>query len=126
MPNDHELTSEGFTPSGLQKYRQLTDGYADELFAKSKAVGDQNKASNTQREVTHELVRDAAERMARRRASTTTSTQFAGHVGEYLCAVTAGAAGNNLNSSVGIWVFAAAGVIGMILLVWRIVRLGSS
>jgi hypothetical protein len=119
MKTDSELEQSGYTDSGRSRYKSAVTGYCDELFAKSLALGDRDKAVDTPREVTHEHVRSAAGAIAIRGRESKTAIQVWCQIGEYVCAALAGVGGGKLETSWGTVVFGLSLAFGVILFVIR-------
>lgn len=122
MKTDQELDQAGFTDSGTTRYKNAVAAYCDELFGKSIALGDRDKAPDTPREVTHEHVRGAAAAIAIRGREGQTPLQVWCQIGEYLCAALAGVGGGKLEASWGTALFGVSLAVGVILFVIRNTR----
>lgn len=122
MKSEAELHSAGFTHSGATRYAATTSAYCEELFTKSIALGDIDKAPDTDREVTHDHVRGAATVLAIRGQGGQSPGQIACQVGEYVSAAVAGVGGGNLDKSWGILLFCLSLALGVILFVVRNTR----
>lgn len=122
MKTDQELQAAGFTESGATRYKATALAYCDELFVKSVALGDRDKATDTPREVTHEHVRGAATALALRGGERQDAVQIGCQVGEYVCAAAAGVGGGKLETSWGVAVFGLSLTIGVVLFVTRNLR----
>lgn len=119
MKTDLELEQAGFTDSGTTRYKNAVTAYCDELFGKSVALGDRDKAADTPREVTHEHVRSAAAAIAIRGRDGQTPLQVWCQIGEYVCAALAGVGGGKLDTSWGTVVFGLSLAVGVVLFVTR-------
>jgi hypothetical protein len=64
VKTDQELEEDGFTASGLARYRDTLKEYTDTLHSKSITYGEADKAPDLPREVTHDHVRSAAHLIA--------------------------------------------------------------
>lgn len=122
MKTDNELREAGFTESGAKRYAATTTAYCNELFAKSIASGDRDKALDTAREVTHEHVREAAAVLAVRGQDGQSTLQVWCQIGEYVCAALAGVGGGKLDQTWGVIVFGLSLTLGVILFVTRNTR----
>jgi len=119
MKTDSDLEQAGFTDSGVTRYKNAVTAYCDELFGKSVALGDRDKAVDTPREVTHEHVRGAASAIAMRGRDGQTGLHVWCQIGEYISAALAGVGGGNLGTSWGTILFGLSLTLGVILFVTR-------
>jgi hypothetical protein len=122
MKTEAELKTAGFTDSGITRYRNATVAYCNDLFAKSVALGDRDKADDAPREVTHELVRAAASEIARRGQNPHSTLQIRCQIGEILCAAGVGAGASNLDEKWGTTVFVVSIGLGVVLFVIRMTQ----
>jgi len=104
------------------RYSAATDAYCEELFAKSVALGDIDKAPDTAREVTHDHVRGAAAVLAVRGQNGQSNLQVGCQIGEYVCAALAGVGGGKLDQTWGIVTFGLSLSAGVVLFVIRNTR----
>jgi hypothetical protein len=116
---DADLKADGFTDSGLKRYRDTVKGFCDDLYRKALALGDRDRAADAPREVTHEHVRSAAQQIAARGDRSTTTGHHICQIGEYLCTAGAGVGGSNLNANWGIGLFGISLALGVILYLIR-------
>ena len=119
MKADLELEQAGFTDSGTTRYKNAVAAYYDELYRKSVALGDRDKAIDMPREVTHEHVRSAAAAIAVRGREGQTTFQVWCQIGEYVCAALAGVGGGKLETSWGTALFGLSLAVGVVLFVTR-------
>lgn len=123
MKTDQELQTDGYTESGISRYRQTVEEYSDALYSKSVTFGEADKAKNLPLEVTHEHVRAAAYTIAKSYGKDHQSPwMIASNVGEYLFTAVAGIGGGNLDKPWGTPVFGVALAIAVILIVVRLVN----
>ena len=122
MKTEAELKTAGFTESGGKRYSAATTAYCDELFNKSVAFGERDKALDAAREVTHDHVRGAAAVLAIRGQEGQSTVQVWCQIGEYVCAALAGVGGGQLSQAWGILVFGLSLTVGVILFVTRNTR----
>lgn len=122
MKSDVDLRKAGFTQSGATRYAATAEDYCEQLFKKSVALGDLDKAPDTEREVTHEHVRGAAAALSLRNQQTQTPLQIWCQIGEYFFTALAGVGGGNLTKTWGIVTFCLSLVLGMALFVTRNTR----
>lgn len=122
MKSEEELREAGFTQSGANRYLAAATAYCDELFSKSVALGDIDKAPDTPREVTHDHVRGAATVLAVRGQDGQSTLQVWCQVGEYICAALAGVGGGKLDQTWGVIMFGLSLTIGVVLFVTRNTR----
>jgi hypothetical protein len=122
MKSDDDLKKAGFTESGAKRYAAAETAYCDELFAKSIALGDRDKAPDTAREVTHDHVRSAAAVLAVRGQEGQSTLQVWCQVGEYVCAAFAGVGGGKLDKTWGVVIFGLSLTVGVVLFVIRNTR----
>ena len=122
MKSEDELRQAGFTQSGANRYAATATAYCEDLFAKSVAFGDIDKALDTPREVTHDHVRGAAAALAVRGQDGQSTLQVWCQVGEYVCAALAGVGGGKLDLTWGVVMFGLSLTIGVILFVIRNIR----
>jgi len=57
--SENALEESGFITSGKDHYKKVVNSYAEELFFKSIAYAEGDRASNLKREVTHEHIKKA-------------------------------------------------------------------
>jgi uncharacterized membrane protein YjjP (DUF1212 family) len=111
-----ELTNAGFTVSGSDRYNKSVKEYGKILFDKAVNYGDIDKASNTNREVTHEHVKASAHSIANSFGKPVKSRWIIPiQVGEFLCAGIVGLCSGHIDKKEGIIGFAIAFAIGAIL-----------
>lgn len=122
MKSEDELRRVGFTQSGAKRYVAAATAYCEELFAKSIALGDRDKAPDTPREVTHDHVRGAAAVIAVRGQDGQSTLQIWCQIGEYVCAALAGVGGGKLGQTWGVIMFGLSLTIGVVLFVTRNIR----
>lgn len=122
IKTDTELDAAGFTDSGTKRYKNTTAVFCDELFNKSVALGDRDKADDAPREVTHEHVRSAATELSRRSSAEQSRLQIFCQVGEYVCSAGAGVGAGKLDTQMGILTFGGSLAIGVILFVVRNIK----
>jgi hypothetical protein len=120
VKTDADLKLQGFTESGIDRYKKSTTEYCDTLFSKSIALGDRDKAAGLPREVTHDHVKTSAHLIAASYGKAGNSRLcIVCQIGEYVCAATAGVGGGKLDHSWGVVLFGLSLVIGTILFVIR-------
>lgn len=119
MKSEDELRNAGFTQSGAKRYAATAADYCGQLFTKSVALGDIDKAADTAREVTHDHVRTAAAVLAVRGNAGKPPHHIFCQVGEYVCAALAGVGGGKLDQTWGVSLFGLSLTIGVILFVIR-------
>jgi len=119
MKTEKDLQDAGFTESGAKRYAATTSAYCEELFLKAVALGDRDKAADTNREVTHDHVRGAAAVLAVRGRETQSKLQIICQIGEYVAAALAGVGGGRLDATWGIVMFGLSLAIGVVLFVIR-------
>ena len=119
MKTDQELQVGGFTESGAKRYKATAVAYCDELFNRSVALGESDKATDAPREITHDHVRSAAAALALKGQDKSDPVQIWCQVGEYLCAAAAGVGGGKLEQSWGVLLFGISLTVGVILFVVR-------
>lgn len=122
MKTDQELQAGGFTESGAKRYKAAATAYCDELYSRSVALGDSDKAVDAPREVTHDHVRSAAAALAVRGNDRSDPLQVWCQVGEYVCAASAGVGGGKLEHSWGVLLFGLSLSLGVVLFVVRNMR----
>lgn len=122
MKSEDELRQAGFTQSGANRYVATATAYCEDLFAKSVALGDIDKAPDTPREVTHDHVRGAATALAVRGQDGQSTLQVWCQIGEYVCAALAGVGGGKLDQTWGVVMFGLSLTIGVVLFVIRNTR----
>ena len=119
MKTPQELAAEGFTQSGATRYNAATKDYCDQLFAKSIALGENDKAPGSPREVTHDHVRSAAAAMSLRSNNKPRPLSIICQIGEYVCAAVAGIGSGKLDTPPGILMFVLSVALGVIFFVTR-------
>lgn len=122
MKTQQELQTGGFTLSGATRYLATATDYCDQLFDRSIALGESDKAASSPREVTHDHVRSAATALSMKSNDRAGAWSIIGQVGEYLCAALAGVGGGKLEQSWGILLFGISLAFGVILFVTRNLR----
>jgi len=122
MKTPQELANDGFTQSGATRYVTTSTEYCQQLFDRSIALGENDKASGLPREVTHDHVRAAAAGLSIKSMDKSTPLSVSCQVGEYVCAALAGVGGGKLDAVWGILLFGISLAIGVILFVTRIMR----
>lgn len=113
-----ELTNAGFTNSGSLRYNKSVTEYSKILFEKSVTFGEIDKASNMNREVTHDHVKAAAHSIANSYGKPIKPKWLIPvQIGQYVFAVVIGIAGSHLDNNLGLIGFVAAFVIGTVLFI---------
>lgn len=121
MRTDQELITNGFTESGKKRYIEAVGQYSDALFNTSIKLAEASKASDTNIEVTHEYVRDAAIAISKRKEKPSMIQIFL-QIGEYVCTALVGVGSGNLDQQSGVLLFGLSIAIGIILFVIRIIK----
>jgi hypothetical protein len=121
MRTDQELITNGFTESGKKRYIEAVGQYSDALFNTSIKLAEASKASDTNIEVTHEYVRDAAIAISKRKEKPSMIQIFL-QIGEYVCTALVGVGSGNINQKWGILLFGFSSAIGVILFISRVVK----
>lgn len=119
MKTDLELDAGGFTESGAKRYKATATAYSDQLFLRAVALGDNDKAIDAPREVTHDHVRSAAAALAVKGQDKSDPLQVWCQIGEYVCAASAGVGGGKLEQTWGILMFGISLTAGVVLFVIR-------
>ncbi|WP_444666779.1 hypothetical protein [Flavobacterium columnare] len=113
-----ELTNAGFTNSGSDRYNKSVSEYGKILFDKAVNYGEIDKATNANREVTHEHVKAAAHSIANSFGKPVKSKWIIPlQVGEFLCAAIVGLAGGHIDKTEGLVGFSVAFGLGAILFI---------
>jgi hypothetical protein len=113
-----ELTSAGYTNSGLDRYNKSVVEYSKLLFDKAVNYGEIDKATNANREVTHEHVKAAAHSIANSFGKPLKPKWIIpAQIGQYLCAAIAGLAGGHIDKTPGLVGFALSFALGAILFI---------
>lgn len=121
MKTTQELEQDGFTTSGLSRYEQTVEQYADALYKKSITFGDSVKANDLSREVTHEHVRSAAQLIANSFGKSKTSAWWiVSQITEYVLTATSAFALGNTTKPWSTPVFVISTVVAGILISVRI------
>ena len=113
-----ELTNAGFTNSGSLRYNKSVSEYSQILFEKSVTFGEIDKASNMNREVTHDHVKAAAHSIANSYGKPIKPKWLIPvQIGQYVFAVLIGISGGHLDKQEGLIGFVASFVIGTVLFI---------
>lgn len=120
MRDINELKNQGFTDSGQKRYLKATRQYCNDLFTTAIDLAKSDKDTDTDIEVTHEHVRNAAIALMKKR--TKSSKQVILHIGEYLFTALAGLGSGNLSETWGILLFGISLALGVICFVSRIFK----
>lgn len=119
MKTEPELKKSGFTISGVDRYQKAATDFSSKLFEKCIVLGERDKASDMDREITHEHVREAAAELQRKGRSGLSTKQIVCQILEYVATAIAGAATGILDKPVGVLIFVISVAIGVILFVVR-------
>ncbi len=120
MKNDQELQADGFTESGVNRFKATIAGYEAEVHTKSVHYGEADKAPNAPREITHEHVRAAAHAVANSYGTPVrTRNSIFLQLCEYLLTAAAGVGGGNMSETWGVATFVLSVAIAVICFVTR-------
>jgi hypothetical protein len=120
---DATIVEEGFTESGVRKYRDTVQDYALTLLRRAIKHGEIDKATGMVREVTHDHVRQAASAIAGRgELGEQSGWAIAGQVLEYVFIAFAGAGASHLDNPIGTATFGVSLTAAVILIVIRLIR----
>lgn len=119
MKTDPELHVEGFTQTGIERYKKTAKEFCELLFDRAIVFGDRDKLHGFRPEITHEHVRQAAETLAKRKKPSSVWERV-GNIAEYLCAILAGVGGGRLDQPWGQITCIAATAVGVILISVRL------
>jgi hypothetical protein len=123
VKDSEELKNNGFTESGLARYEQTVEEYADLLYTKSINFGDADKAADYDREVTHDHVRAAAFKIAQSYGKEKVSGWLIfSQICEYIFTAIGAYSLSNLDETWGTPLFVGSAVIAGILVAIRLSR----
>lgn len=121
MKSKDDLIKSGFTESGLARYEQTVNEYAEMLYSKSVSFGEADKAKGLPREVTHDHVRAAAYTIAKSYGREKKSSwMIVSQVAEYIFTAVSAFALGNLEKNWGTPLFVSAAVLAGILVAVRV------
>lgn len=114
---DEELDLSGFTKSGKNRFIKTVEDYNELLYKKSISFGESDKATNTEREVTHEHVKAASHSIAKSYGKPVKPTWFPwAKFGQYVAAGLVGLSVKNLTENWGLITFIVSFTAGGLLL----------
>jgi hypothetical protein len=119
--SDQELSAAGFTSAGISRYRQVIEGYTNEVHSKAVKQAEAEKASDMPLEVTDNHVRAAAHSLASSYGSAVRPKWWIPcHVAEYVFTAVAGVGASKLDQWWGILLFGVGLGLAVLLIVIRL------
>ncbi|MEX1199500.1 MAG: hypothetical protein WEB02_01805 [Methylophaga sp.] len=121
MKTSQDLDQAGYTTSGIARYEQTVEEYADTLHNKALKFGELNKAPDLPIEITHDNVRAAAYQIANTYGKNKTSHwAIISQVTEYILTAISAYALGKTSESWGLPLFVIAAIIAGILIAIRL------
>lgn len=109
--DENQLQSANFSNGGIARFKETVKQYNEELFKRSSLIGESQKASEDEREISSLHVREAAIDINRRYGKHGNKYTYM-QIGEYVCTAVAGAGASHLGSGWGIFIFMCGLTIG--------------
>lgn len=118
---DEDLAVDGFTSAGVSRYRQVVDGYTQEVHSKAIRRAEADKANDMPLEVSDNHVRAAAHSLASSYGTAVLPKWWIPcHVAEYVFTACAGIGAGKLDHWWGIVLFGVGLAVAILLIVIRL------